>query len=117
MTVEMLKETIEKEQQKPIFRIMMMEYEGNETDELGFAHIGATNEPGFFYDLDEAVSAVTDNAADIREQVFDAAMILCTSPGVYRPVDRHHRLYFVWDDKTEKYTLKDEPEALRGSIF
>lgn len=101
----------------PLFSVLLVE---NADKELvypdgrrsGFPDFGNTYTAGFFYDIDAAVKAVETNACDIRETVYDAAFVLCLFPGLYETAGPNERIYFVWDEYSERYTQREEPKLV-----
>ena len=99
---------------KPIYDIIMMEHANRELvyptgKHSGFPDTGATNNVGFYYDLQDAINALHYNACDIREYVYDAAFILIRQPGLYMTCGPSERHYFVWDDDKRGFFEADEP--------
>lgn len=54
-----------------------------EEDTNGFPNYGSIRVPGFFTGLDEAREAVTDNAGDMWETVYDYVCIEKVDEGLY----------------------------------
>lgn len=104
----------------PIYEIMMVEYPDKELmlankKPSGWPDTGASFTAGFYYDLDDAVEAVENNACDIRECLYNGAFILMRFPGLYNSVDSTNRMYFVWED--DKYVQKDEPKIFAHIVY
>ena len=102
-------------QAKPIFEIMLFEHPDKELiydsgKRSGFPDIGSSYVCGFYYDVEDAVAAVQNNACDMRETLYDAAFILCRFPGLYKDVSRPQRMYFVWDEAKKEFAQKEEPK-------
>ena len=122
-TIQMIKDFVanqleQHEGQNPIYIIMMMEKPGNEEIihnhngariPSGFPDHGATDEVGFYYELDTAMDAITQNWCDIQEHVYSAAFLLCKFPGLYETTTTEARMYFLWDSETETFVQKEEP--------
>ena len=101
--------------QHPIYEIVLIEHANKELvyakgKRSGFPDTGAVSNVGFYYDLDTAVSSVKENCCDMREQVYDAAFILCRFPGLYETVSSNQRMYFVWNEETKGYVQEEEPK-------
>ena len=123
ITKEQLLETIRNDKAcqnglEPIFSILLMTKSGN--DELifqregkevpsGWPDFGDFEEVGFFYDIDSAVRAVHENWADIQDQAFHAAFILCRFPGLYNRTHKGMRMYFRWDPDAGCFVQQEEP--------
>ena len=104
--------------QNPIYIIMMMERPGNEEiiynhngakTPSGFPDHGATDEVGFYYELETAITAITQNWCDIQEHVYRAAFLICKFPGLYEGSTTESRMYFVWDSNAETFVQQEEP--------
>ena len=72
---------------------------------------------GYFYELDEAIDAVTFNWDDLHETCYDVAFITCQFPGLYRSAPPEMRLYFVWDKEYEIYVQTEELEKFKMFRF
>lgn len=100
---------------QPIFEIIMFEYaeEGVRSDGTpnGWPDTGAEDHPGFYYDLDDAIEALHTNCCDLREYVYDVAMIVCRFPGLYDCAGQDARMYFTWNDEKQGYFEAEEPEC------
>lgn len=83
----------------------------------GLPDVGDTSEPGFYHDLDHAISAMNENACDIREYCYNAGFILCRFAGMYDCVNRDARMYFVWDDEKKGFFQKEEPQIFAHVAF
>ena len=102
----------------PIFRLFLFEkpneekvYENNGKEYYsGFPDLGASCEPGFYDNLNDAIAAMNENVCDIREAVFNAGFILCHFQGVYNPCITSARMYFVWDETKKGFYQKEEPK-------
>ena len=106
---------------KPIFSLYLfmnpnseLIYDVNgEKKPSGFPDTGSSYEPGFYYDLDNAIQAMHENICDIRETCYKAGFILCRFPGLYDTCGTHGRMYFVWDDDKQGFFEQEEPEIFR----
>ena len=100
---------------RPIFEILLFENPDKELisktgDPTGFPDFGTEDRTGFYYKLDDAISAVHENRLDIRDGgSFNAGFILCKFPGLYGCADTLHRLYFLWDEEKQGFYETDEP--------
>ena len=107
----------------PIYRIVMLEKPGSEElvypsgKRSGFPDTGATDEVGYYFSLDDAISAVEENRCDIRETIYDAAFILCSFPGLYQSAGNDARMYFVWDNDGQRYKQSEEPALFRRLAY
>ncbi len=103
---------------RPIFEILVFEHPDKEWvfpsgKPSGLPDMGTQSNVGFYYDLEDAFDAVSENLCDIRETVYDAAFIICRFPGLYDCVSSNGRLYFVWDGAKGGYKLAEEPEIFK----
>lgn len=96
---------------RPIFEIMLFEHEEKEIGEKGsgIPDIGLTDTPGFFHELETAITAMHENAAGMNEGVFKAGFVLCRFPGLYRSVGKEGRIFFSWNEKKRGYFEREEP--------
>lgn len=83
---------------KPIYEIVM----GNPTRDV--------NTMGFYYDKQDAIDAMHENRADIREYAYDDGYVLIRYPGLYNPVLKEDKIYFVWDAEREGFFEAEEPK-------
>lgn len=108
---------------KPIYVIMVAEHANKQAvahngEPLDSPEFGTTEIVGFFYDLDTAVDVVQRNACDISEGgCFHAAFILLRRPGLYVCATSDCRLYFVLDEKTQRYVQMEEPAIFAHVAF
>lgn len=98
----------------PIYQISLFEHPNKAEvypsgKKSGFPDLGAANDMGFYYDLDDAIWAMNHNDADIQEHCYHAGFILCKFPGLYQAVGRDLRMYFVWDEEKEGFFQQEEP--------
>ena len=68
---------VEKDHQRPIYEIFLIEYPnkemiGKDGKRLGWPDEGATANMGFYYDIDDAIEAMHTNRCDIQERVYHA---------------------------------------------
>ena len=123
----MIKETdyskkLEEKGVKPIYVLRLMEKSGTEqyiykkngiTKESGFPDEGSVHLPAFYYDYEDAVKAMHENVADIRECVYSYGLIIRLYPGAYMTAHIDDRTYFKWDDDKQGFYEAEEPELLR----
>ena len=83
----------------------------------GFPDTGGAYEPGFYYTLEDAVSAMNENRCDIRETCYDAGFVLCRFPGLYEACCTYARMYFVWDEEKRGFFQAEEPEIFRHVAY
>lgn len=107
---------------RPIFRIMVFEHPCKEHvyptgKHSGFPYLGASDEVGFYYDLDDAIRAMNENWGDIREYTYNAGFILCQFPGLYQSSGLDERMYFVWDEDKEGFFQQEEPEIFKHVAY
>ena len=100
---------------RPIYEIMVFEQpnkelEGKDGKRLQMPDFGCTATMGFYYDLQDAVDAMHENACDIHETVYNAGFILCRFPGLYDCVPKFGRIYMVYDKEKDGYFEVEEPE-------
>ena len=119
--IENVSKRIDKYGNPPIYELMLFEYsKGEKNDSLekviGFPDIRFADRPGFFYDINDAITVMNENAGDIRETVFDAGYVLCRFPGLYTTIDENNRMYFVWDEKKNGFFQQEEPEMLKQKL-
>ena len=115
---KIIRETCEAPDDRPIFRIFMMEYPDKEIvyptgKHSGFPDYGSSNEVGFYYSLDDAIEAMNQNMCDIHEFTYGAGFILCQFPGLYESSGTEMRMYFVWDEEKQGFFQKEEPEIFK----
>lgn len=98
----------------PIFRILLFEHPDREQayngKPSGFPDLGCSADMGFYFDVREAVLAMNENVADIREGVYNAGFILCHFSGLYQDAGTEARMYFVWDKDRGGFFQADEPK-------
>ena len=109
----------------PIYRLLLFENpdkeliyhtpDGNKPS--GFPDLGASNDFGFFYNLDDAIETMHDNVTDLRETVYNAGFILCHFEGISECATDKERMYFVWDKEKEGFYEADEPEIFRHIAY
>ena len=107
---------------QPIFDILLFENAEKEVmgktgKKLGFRDLGCTDNVGYYYNLDDAISALNENACDMRETVYDAAFILCRFPGLYQNSGTEGRMYFRWDPEREGYFQAEEPKIFEHIAY
>ena len=98
-----------------IYEIMLFENPDKEliypsSKRSGFPDEGCIDHPGYFFDINDAVKALNNNACDLRETVYNAAFILCRKPGLYEPVGKEDRKYFVWNEEKQGFFEAEEPK-------
>lgn len=97
---------------KPIYRIMMQEKSG-EDFRSGWPDTGAQANMGFFYDKQDAIDAMHENALDIRECVYDYGYVIEQHEGLYDCPGSESRIYFKWDDDRKGFYEAEEPESMK----
>ena len=115
--VEWYKEKHEMDE-NPIFEIFLFQHPNKEltkekdgkTIHLGFPDFGASENCGFYYDIDDSIKALNENWCDIQEHLYHAAFILCHFPGLYSSATLNERMYFVWDTEKRGFFQQEEPE-------
>lgn len=75
----------------PTYFISCCTKDGSTKDKLGFPDFGSYRTFGFYYDLDEARTALNENRCDLRECLYDYAVIEKLYPKI-------HPLCFEPDD-------------------
>ena len=93
-----------------IYTITMLEK--IETDKNGWSNFGSTNIVGYYTDLDKAKEAVTNNACDINETVYDYAVIEKIEEGLYHP--SIEALWFKYDKENDSYKPIDTPKEVKN---
>ena len=78
-----------------------------------FPDMGCTAGMGFYHEKEWAVRAMHENMCDIRETVYNAGFVLERHPGLYQPVGREGRIYFLWDEGKKGFFEAEEPEIFR----
>ena len=107
----------------PIYYIMLFEHPdkqviGNTGRPLGWPDLGATDWPGFYYSLEDAIDALECNAADMRETIYNAGFVLVHYPGMYNnAAGSRERLYFLWDESRQGYYQTEEPDIFQHIAF
>lgn len=115
---------------KPIFAILLIEnadkeYIYRQTMSDGsvkeipsrFPDTGDTFEAGFYYDIDDAINALTSNSCDMQEGIYQAGFVLCRFPGLYPCVSLANRMYFRWDKETQRFIHDEEPAIFAHIAF
>lgn len=106
------------ENQNPIYIILMLSKPGNEEiiyntngahTPSGIPDYGHSDEVGFYYEIDTAITAITENWCDIQEHVYQAAFLLCRFPGLYDTTTTDKRMYFLWNKDEQKFIQQEEP--------
>lgn len=92
-----------------IYTITMLEKVEN--DKNGWPSFGSTNIVGYYTDLDVAIEAVTSNACDINETVYDYAVIEEVSEGLYNPSIKSY--WFKYNRTKDSYEPIDEPNEVK----
>lgn len=101
---------------KSIYVLKLMEKSGADQlvydngKESGFPDTGCMYSPGFYYDLNDAIEAMHENAADIRECCYNYGFVIRLYPGMYNSACKDNRIYFAWDDNKKGFFEADEPE-------
>ena len=104
---------------RPIYAIYVAEKSGADPvisktgKNLGFPDLGCTALMGFYYEKKDAIKAMHNNAADIRECVYNYGFVVKWRPGLYSSAGREDRIYFKWDDEKKGFYEADEPDLLR----
>lgn len=102
--------------EKPIYRIMMQEYSGDATAN-GWPITGYQKDMGFYYDKQDAIEAMHENACDIRECLFDCGYVIEQHEGLYDCPGSDRRIYFKWDEDRKGFYEAEEPEAMKRLSF
>ena len=92
-----------------IYTITMLEKVEN--DKNGWPSFGSTDVVGYYTDLDVAIEAVTNNACDINETVYDYAVIEKVSEGLYNPSVTSY--WFKYNREKDSYEPIDEPNEVK----
>lgn len=99
----------------PIFEILL--FEKIEEDEFGYPNVGCQDRPGFYYELDAAITAMNQNWADIQDHAFHAGFILCRFPGLYQSATTENRIFFLWDEEKEGFFQEEEPKMFEYCAY
>ena len=107
---------------EPVYEIMLFENPNKELiyksgKKSGFPDTGSECVCGFYHSIDEAIDAVSTNAGDMRETIYDAGFILCRFPGIYSAVVKEGRIYFVWNNDNHEYRPETEPGIFRNMAY
>ncbi len=107
---------------RPIYELVLFVHPDKEMvspsgKALGWPDTGGSYTPGFYYDIEDAIAALNENACDIREAVYNAAFLICRFPGIYDEVGPERRMYFVWNADKEGYFQTEEPEIFRHITY
>lgn len=103
---------MEKRYEEPIYRVFMQEKSGAELDSRGWPDTGCTADMGFYYDKEDAIEAMHENMADIRECVYDYGYVIKQNPGLYTCPTSLDRIYFKWDEERQGFYEAEEPKAM-----
>ena len=99
----------------PIFEIYLIqnpdkEMRNSNGSMSGFPDNGDSYFAGFYYDMDDAILALTENWEDINEfGLYKAGFILCKFPGLYNEAGCCARMFFIWDNEIRGYVECEEP--------
>lgn len=131
MTPTKLTEFVERQMSKgfdkPIYLVMLFNGGAKEAvfpagtpkagKPTGFPDITDKYCPAFYYSMNAAIQAVTENICDIRENIYNEAFVLCRFQGMYSYAGPHERLYYTWDSSLKKFVLAEEPELLQRVAY
>lgn len=70
---------------------------------------------GYYFKLEDAISAVENNVLDIHETNFNFVVIESCSEGLY-PIDSTEQYWFEWNREHEKYVSCERPEEYKSII-
>jgi hypothetical protein len=89
-------------------------FERVERDKRGFPDFGATRVWGFYSDRDVAIRAVRENWTDMREGVYEYAVVEGYDEGICHEHDPEEAQWFKWNEDYEGYREIERPEAVVG---
>lgn len=87
-------------------------FEKVEKDERGFFHGGAQRTFGFRTTLQDAEAALNNNVCDMRETVYDYAVIEEFGPYIHPIAETE--LWFKWNDEKKGFFRIEKPNATKG---
>lgn len=74
-----------------------------EIDEYGWPDIGCARTFGYYNERDVAIRMVELNNLDIRECLYDYAVVEYITEGLYNLAEE--RIFFKWNDDTRKFEI------------
>jgi hypothetical protein len=81
---------------------------------------GSTRTFGYFHDLDNAISAVENNYADMQERLYNYIVIEELSEGVHSFVEKEYWYNWVGErslsENSGKWVLCEKPDWAAGTI-
>lgn len=95
-----------------IYTITMLEKV--KKSENGFPDFGTTRCVGYFGNITDAVESVKYNVLDLRECVYDYALIECVHEGIYRPAyGNDERWLYKFNEDVQHYEPVKIPDFLK----
>lgn len=79
-----------------------------------FAYTGETRCWGFFSDKEKAVQSLHENWFDMRENVYDYAVIEEYEEGLFNYTGK--RQWFQWDEERQGYFEIEEPNGVKHVV-
>lgn len=95
-----------------LYFITVFEYV--EKDDHGWPRFGASRTWGFYTERDIAIRALHENWTDMREGVYDYAVVEGFDEGISHGHDSSASQWFKWDSLYEGYREIDRPEVVNG---
>lgn len=80
----------------------------------GFPYFGSTRTWGFYQERDTALKAVRENWTDMREGVYEYAVVEGYDEGISHSHDPSTSQWFRWDSLHEGYREIDTPDEVKG---
>ena len=101
---------------KPIYRILMQEKSGAKLKN-GWPDTGSQSDMGFYYNKQDAIDAMHENACDIRECVYDYGYVIEQHEGLYDCPGCESRIYFKWNEEKHGFYEAEEPKSMKHLAF
>lgn len=103
---------------KPMFFITCLENNGSEKNKYGWPDFGSMRTFGFYTDLEDARKALNENYCDMRECVYDYAIIEKIYPGIHPwIVSDTDTEWYQYDESRKGFFLIDNPKKMNMSNF
>jgi len=98
---------------EPITVWFITVFEKVEKDKFG-PDFGSSRCWGFYSDRDVAIRAVRENWTDMRECLYDYAVVEGYDEGIAHDHDPAEAQWFMWNEEAQEYQMIDRPEAVVG---
>ena len=104
----------ERPKRRPIYSIVLLPDADKEIiypsgKHSGFPDTSGLFDVGYYFSIQEAVTAMHVNALDIRETVYNAGFVVCRFPGLYDCPGPEARIFFRWSEEKQGFFEAEEP--------